>query len=179
MDVTLLQEMVDHYAITKTLNEYCHGCDRLDQLHMASVYLEDSWDDHGNYKCPGREFAELITNALSTNSKVCSHQLGQSLIKVNGDEAGAETYFIASLLRPAADGGETLHQMGGRYIDTLHRENGAWKIRKRICVRDWSINHAVREDWLREQAFVQGTRSGDDPSFAALQIPHSGLPARE
>ena len=30
-----LQEMLDHYQITKMLKEYCHGCDRLDATRMA------------------------------------------------------------------------------------------------------------------------------------------------
>ena len=47
-----MQEMLDHYEITKAINLYCHGCDRGDHDTMVGVYLEDSWDDHGANKCP-------------------------------------------------------------------------------------------------------------------------------
>lgn len=172
----LLQEMLDHYAITKLLSEYCHGCDRVDQVHMASVYLEDSWDDHGSYKGPGREFAKVATESMVQNKTMCSHQLGQSLVKVTGDTACAETYFIATVRKPGVDGVEVLQQMGGRYVDTLERENGEWKIRKRLCVRDWSISHPVKDDWLRGAGFIDGQPSGRDASYAPMGIQHSGLP---
>jgi hypothetical protein len=172
-----LREMLDHYEIRKVLARYCQGCDRLDRARMASVYEEDSWDDHGPYKSSGHEFTATITDALARNSYMCSHQLGQSSVNVSGDEAGAETYFIASLRRPSDDGGEVLHQMGGRYVDTLQRQDGEWKIKRRICVRDWSIDHLLKSDWLRDSNFVNGMRSEEDPAYAALRISHSGAPA--
>jgi ketosteroid isomerase-like protein len=171
-----LHDMLEHYRITKVLNEYCHGCDRLDEARMGGVYLEDSWDDHGHRKCAGKEFAAQTMVSLVETTNMCSHQLGQSLIKVNGNEAGAETYFIASLRVPAEGGGEALNQMGGRYVDTLHKVDGQWKIKKRICVRDWSITHRIENDFLRGAPFVEGERTNADPSFAALGIRHSGSP---
>jgi hypothetical protein len=44
----VLQEVIDHHEIRKVMSVYCHGCDRGDEARMASVYLEQSWDDHGN-----------------------------------------------------------------------------------------------------------------------------------
>ena len=171
-----LQELFDHHDIQKTLAEYCHGCDRLDAVRMASVYLTDSWDDHGDVKCPGPEFAKQATASLGARTEMCSHQLGQSLITLRGDEAGAETYFIASLRRRQPDGSEVLDQMGGRYVDRLRRVEGAWKIEHRVCIREWSISHPVREDWLEGRDFVQGQRSGADPAAGVLGFEHSGLP---
>lgn len=172
-----LQELFDHHDIGRVLAEYCHGCDRLDRTRMASVYLEDSWDDHGEDKCPGPEFATRATTSLAAGSNMCSHQLGQSLITVRGDEAGAETYFIATLRRQKDDGSETLNQLGGRYVDRLRRTGDGWKIEHRVCVRDWSITHPIVEDWAGNRSFVQGQRSGADPASEALSFSHSGLPA--
>lgn len=169
-----LQEMLDHYEITKLLYEYCHGCDRTDQVRMAAVYAKDSWDDHGPNKCPGPEFAARTMEAMPATN-MCSHLMGQSLVTINGDEAGAESHFIATVRSPAEDGGERLDQLGGRYVDTLVREDGRWKIKKRICVRDWSISQPIANDWLASAGFVQGQRSNNDPSFAALGIVHSGV----
>ena len=45
-----LQELWDHHAIRKLLATYCHGCDRADEVLMASTYVRDSWDDHGPRK---------------------------------------------------------------------------------------------------------------------------------
>lgn len=176
MDEARLQEMWDHHEIRQLLATYCHGCDRGDEVEMASTYAEDSWDDHGTRKMAGRRFSiETVEEALRTTNLV-SHQLGQSLIRVNGNKAGAETYFIATLLYPGENGSETIGQLGGRYVDTLAREDGKWLIKDRVCVREWSHSHAVAGDWLAEAGFAGMHRSQDDPSYAALGLSHSGNP---
>jgi SnoaL-like domain len=170
-----LQEMLDHHEITKLLYEYCHGCDRMDETRMARVYARQSWDDHGPEKCPGPEFAARTMKGLKATN-MCVHLMGQSLIRITGDEAGAESHFIATNRIPTAEGGETLDQIGGRYVDTLVRENGHWRIKTRICIRDWSISHPLEQDWLEGKGFVAGQRSNEDPSFAVLGLVHSGVP---
>ena len=173
-----LQELLDHHDIRALLATYCHGCDRADEVEMASVYLEESWDDHGTYKMPGKPFsARTVADSLATTDLV-SHLLGQSLIKVTGDRAGAETYFIATLLYPPKEPGgvQTIGQLGGRYVDTLVREEGGWLIQNRVCIREWSHSHAVAGDWLANAGFVGPNRSQTDPSYAALGLTHSGNP---
>jgi hypothetical protein len=172
-----LQEMLDHYEITRVISTYCHACDRLDQVQTANVYWEDSWDDHGFIKAPGPEFAELATKSLAEISEMCSHQLGQSLVNVRGDEAGAETYFQAVTVSRTEDGSEVLNLLGGRFVDTLVRRGGEWKFKTRLVVRDWSMSQPITRDWLQGMGHVPGRRSNDDPSCAVLAMPHSGIPA--
>ncbi len=171
-----LREMLDHHDIRTLLAEYCHGCDRHDYLRMADTYHEDSWDDHGNYKMPGKEFAAVAVTENLRDANMLMHHLGQSLIRVDGDEAGADTYFLASV-STTENGKEVINQIAGRYVDHLERRDGSWKIKKRICVREWSISLPVDRDWLAGHDFVMGQRSGSDPSFAALGIEHRGFPA--
>jgi hypothetical protein len=144
---------------------------------MASTYARDSWDDHGPRKMEGRRFSiETVEESLRTTT-VVSHMLGQSFIKLDGDAAGAETYFVATVLYPARDDRpETLNQLGGRYVDTLRREEGAWTIAKRLCVREWSISHPVERDWLAGRGFIETQRGAQDVSYAALGLAHSGNP---
>ena len=178
MDEARLQELWDHHEIRQLLATYCHGCDRGDEVEMAGTYAPDSWDDHGPRKLEGRRFSiETVEESLRTTSLV-SHMLGQSLIKVDGDNAGAETYFIATLLYPAKgpDKGETIAQLGGRYVDTLVRQDGNWLIKHRTCVREWSHSHPVAGDWLANAGFTAMQRSQDDPSYRALGVTHSGNP---
>lgn len=177
-----LQDLLDHHEIRQLLATYCHGCDRGDEVEMAGTYAAESWDDHGPRKMEGRRFSiETVEESLRTTSLV-SHMLGQSLIRVNGNTAGAETYFIATLLYPAKDGGEgegggeTIGQLGGRYVDTLVRESGRWRISNRVCVREWSHSHPVAGDWLATAGFAGQHRSQADPSYAALGLAHSGNP---
>ena len=176
MDEARLQEMWDHHEIRQLLATYCHGCDRGDEVEMASVYCEDSWDDHGPRKMDGHRFSfETIEESIRT-TRVVSHQLGQSLIKVDGDRAGAETYFIASLIYPLRPGEavESLNQLGGRYVDTFERIDGKWLVKKRICVREWSISHPINHDFLARAGFVETARGAADVSYEALRQTPAG-----
>jgi len=168
-----LQEVIDHHEIRKLLAAYCHGCDRADAERMGSVYADDSWDDHGPNKGEGREFARAMTADIAANNTLCSHQLGQSLITVSGDTAGVETYFIASLRNRPGDNGDVLYQLGGRYVDSLERHGESWRIKRRVCVREWSINHPIAADWLANAGFVGAANGPADPSYGALSIRHS------
>jgi len=170
-----LQEMLDHHEIRKTLSEYCHGCDRCDEPRMASVYLRDSWDDHGDVKAPGGEFARIMTKRILETTDSLYHLLGQSLIKVDGDEAGAETYFFAASRSAGKDGVEMCNQLGGRFVDRLRREDGRWRIQNRVVLRDWAISLPVQADWTAHTGLQEGQRSNADPSFAALGLVHSGV----
>jgi hypothetical protein len=172
-----LQDVIDHHEIRQLLAAYCHGCDRGDEVEMASTYAAESWDDHGPRKMEGRRFSiETVEESLRT-TRVVSHLLGQSFIKVKGDAAGAETYFVATVIYPGQDGGlDTLNQLGGRYVDTLRREGGTWRIAKRLCVREWSISHPIERDWLANRGFIETRRGPADASYDVLEITHSGNP---
>jgi hypothetical protein len=169
-----LQEMLDHFEISKTLKEYCRGCDRCDEPRMASVYLEDSWDDHGRVQAPGAEFSRIMIGDILATTETLSHLLGQSTITVDGDAAGAETYFIAGMQSRRDDGTKMCNLLGGRYVDRLEREDGRWRIKHRIVLRDWSSSVPVEHDWTDHAQLRAGHRSGDDISFQALGEIHGG-----
>lgn len=168
-----LQEMLDHYLIRKTLSEYCHGCDRGDEQMMAGVYHEDSWDDHGIYQAAGPEFAPQMAAAVRATTNSLSHLLGQSLIWIDEDEAGAETYFFAVSTSTGEDGNEVCNQLGGRFVDRLRREQGRWLIEHRTVVRDWAISLPVQSDWTVEAGLKEGSRCGNDPSTTLFMTRHS------
>ncbi|SHL07504.1 SnoaL-like domain-containing protein [Pseudonocardia thermophila] len=170
-----VQEMLDHHRIRQTLQDYCFACDRADELAMAQLYVEDSWDDHGVVRAPGREYAEVMTARLLQNSRSISHHLGQSTIRVDGDTAGAETYYIAVMVTVDDDGREICNQMGGRFIDRLVRTDGRWLIKHRRIVRDWGISLPVEHDWTLVAGLPDGARSGDDPAFEVLGRRHNGF----
>lgn len=169
-----LQELIDHHEIRQLLATYCHTCDRADEVGMAATYCADSWDDHGRKKMPGKPFAASTVQEAIETTTVVSHQLGQSLIRVNGDTAGAETYFIATLLRNGPDGGQIFNQLGGRYVDRVERENGRWLIKERLCVREWSMTNPLANDWLANSGFIETRRGPEDVSYQMLGLTHEG-----
>lgn len=164
-----LQELWDHHEIRQLLATYCHGCDRADEAEMASVYARESWDDHGANKTDGKQFAHLILEQARQTTKVVSHQLGQSLIRVQSGKAAAETYFVATLITDR-DGAEAMTQLGGRYVDTLIREDGEWRIKERLCVRDWSSTGMIDPGYLARSGFIEGQRGSADVSWNRLGL---------
>ena len=168
-----LQEMLDHYEIRKTLAEYCHGCDRADTALMAQAYTgDDSFDDHGLVRASGPEYAQAMTALMLERSEAVSHILGQSLIRVEGDSAAAETFFLGLMRVAGADGTPHLNQLAGRFIHRLERIDGKWKIKHRIAVRDTSITHKVEMDMQSGYGMAPGSRDASDPGVALLGIAH-------
>lgn len=169
-----LQEMLDYHEIRKVLALYCHACDRADEALMASVYTgDDSFDDHGLVRAPGPEYAEKMTALITGRTEAVSHILGQSLIKVDGDSARAETFFLGLMrLLPGEDGVSRLNQLAGRFVDELERIGGTWRIKRRTCVRDTSVTLRVEEDMQATYGLVPGTRDASDLGVAAIGIAH-------
>lgn len=169
-----LQEMLDHFRIRKVLAEYCRGVDRVDEPLMRSIYAEESFDDHGTVKAPGPEFCSKMCDSVVVSTDTLAHSLGQSIININGDEAGAETYFIAVARETTGDGTEMCNQLGGRFVDKLVQENGQWKIQHRTVLRDWSVAIPLDHDWVLSNTLTPGERSGADHSYAILGTVHGG-----
>src|SRR3546814_2864784 len=76
-------------------SDLCFACDRGDEARMAAVYLDDSWDEHGVYAARGPDFARIMSQAVAEQTDSMFHLLGQSQIRVDGDVAGADSYFLA------------------------------------------------------------------------------------
>lgn len=164
-----LQMLIDHFDIREVIEAYVDGCDRADTAAVKDVYHPDSWDDHGPMKMPGHEFAETCVQSLIDNWRTCNHLLGQSRIRVDADEAGAETYFFASLTRDT-EAGAMLDQMVGRYIDRFERRDGVWRIKDRRCISEWSSSGPLGEDFMRGDLFLSGRRDASDIANAVLAL---------
>ncbi len=172
-----MQEMLEHYRITKLVADYCRGVDRADWDLMESVYAQESWDDHGTLRMDGRAFVAELMGRQTTRPYKFGHHLNQTVVHLDGDTAGAETYFHSIVVRDDDEGNTLLDLLWGRYVDHLSREpGGKWRINKRQTIRDWSMTTPVTEDRIGAMAFLQGQPNQSDPSYTALGRQHSGRP---
>ena len=159
-----LQKVIDDYEIRQVLYRYTRGIDRGDAELVNSVYDEDSTDDHGGYKGPGKAFGAYVTKALAEHTESTSHTLNQSIIDIHHEMAKAETWFVAYHIRK--DGDTTyLDRFGGRYLDKLKKRHGEWKIIKRVVVRDWSTTQKVEGSYYKAEDFEPGKRSKEDLAY--------------
>lgn len=162
-----LQAMLDDFEIRKVLYRYTRGVDRLDAAMIRSVYHEKSTDDHGTYKGSGADFGDYVVKALAENTEATMHSLNQSIIEVDGDDAQAETYFVAYHVR-LEGGDEYLDRFGGRYLDRLRRHFGQWRIDNRVVVRDWSTTDKIEESHYKREDFVNGRRDKEDLAYKGV-----------
>lgn len=171
-----LRDMLDHHEIRDLLARYCHACDRGDEALMAACYTgADSWDDHGAVKASGPDYAAIMCQRVLDRTEAASHILGQSLIRLEGDTAAAETFFAAFFRIAGADGEPArINQLVGRFVDELERREGRWVIRRRTCVRDTSLTSTVTRDDYASFGFVEARRDGKDPGAAAIGLAHRG-----
>lgn len=165
-----LQRLIDHFEIREVIEAYVDACDRCDTDAVKDVYHLDSWDDHGPMKMPGHEFAEACVRSLVDVWDSCNHLLGQTRIKVDGDSAGAETYFHASATRTTDTGERMLDQMMGRYIDRFERREGEWRIKERRAISEWSTSGPLGEDFMRGDLFLSGNRHPSDIANEVLDL---------
>jgi hypothetical protein len=159
--------LLDKQAIYEVLVRYCRGVDRCDEDLVRSVYHPDSHDDHGYWKGRGYDFAEFVVARLSKANTITTHSITNALIFVTGDVAMSESQVVATLIRRGS-GPLLADVMGARYLDTLSRRDGVWRIDTRQVVLDWNKVETWRETSgpVPLEGFARGGRLPDDPLFA-------------
>lgn len=130
---SVIAELVAREQIRDSLARYAHGNDRGDAALLASVFHPDAIFDMGVAKATG---GDLSAGKPSTSKRSDFHQLGQSLIHINGDRATSETYFL-DLMR-SSDGERDYDVLvAGRYVDVWTREGDEpFRIAERTIVFD-------------------------------------------
>lgn len=160
-----LRELLDREAIRQQLANYCRAVDRLDFPLGYGVFHEDSTADYGAdlYQGSGRGVIDFIC-ASHLHALNHSHQICNSTIELDGDQAGSEVYFH-SATRLMIEGKLTQIRVYGRYLDRWSRRDGHWAIDLRRALFDFD---ELREVTLTER-FDYGTRDMSDPSYAFLK----------
>jgi hypothetical protein len=89
-----------------------------------------------------------MTGLILERTESISHILGQSLIKVDGDMAGAETAFLAFMRLPGQDGGPPrMNLLLSSLRSSLADEVGDLRSEQRPVAEQASArDHSIRED---------------------------------
>ena len=161
-----LQDLIDRQAITDLIYRYCRSVDRLDIPLGHSIWHENGVADYGAvYQGAGKGVIDHIC-AQHRKALAHSHQVSNILIDLDGDRAGSESYFTASI---RVMSGKQLRQISvwGRYIDRWSRRDGRWGLDKRIAIRDFDEIRDVAEMNRHDT----GKRDDTDPSYDVLMDP--------
>ena len=162
-----LTEIADRLAIAETLALYCRGIDRCDPDLLAAAFTPDAWIDYGD---GANRVAATIPGLMAGLGamRLTQHTITNTVIRLSGDTAKAETNCVALHLIPAPEG-ELELVVGGRYLDTLEKHGGRWLIAERLYVMDWNRTAPATmqlEGGLFDSLQRRGARGNDDPSAA-------------
>jgi len=160
-------DIADRLAITDILYSHCRGLDRLDSAILEACYWQDAEVDYGSYRGPAQAFAGLVVAALGEAYALTRHNIGNTLIAIEGSTAHCESYVNADHLLP----GETQEMcFSGRYLDQLEKLDGQWRLSHRQVVIDWARIRDL-ENLRDTEAFAdlaKGGQGADDPLFPFL-----------
>ena len=129
-----VQRLEDESAIRKILIEYGADLDAKDYHAYAALFAKDGvWQGgFGTFTGPAAIEAMLVKNLGAPEpgfvNKANFHLLTNPIIEIDGDRAHVTSKY---LFWTAVDNKPT-PLLAGRYIDEFVRENGAWKIARRV-----------------------------------------------
>jgi hypothetical protein len=160
-------ELADRLAIADVLARYCRGIDRCDAAELGAVFTQDALLDYGSGAVPIAETIASLMAGLGA-MRLTQHNIGNTICRITGTQARAETYCVALHIIPSSDG-EIELVVGGRYLDTLTKQDGVWRIAERLYVMDWNRQSPATmqlSGGLFDGLQRRGSRGTDDPSAA-------------
>ncbi len=142
-----LQEVVDRAAIRHCIERLARGEDRRSADLIRASWWPDATYDYG---VQGGSFDEYLAWVVPGADviKDTQHVLGQSYTELDGNRAKAETHVI-SYHRVDMGAGDQDTCIGGRYLDTLEKRDGEWRIADRVMVYDWYTEWGDAIDWSK------------------------------
>jgi hypothetical protein len=135
----------------------------------VDCYAEESYDEHGSgFQGSGAGFADYICGGSPTSggAQFLLHLLGQSLFDIDGDEAFGETAYMMDLKVASGD----LVHASGRYLDYFQRIDGAWKVKYRRVVSEWT-GSVTGIEYEKAPGQLRSSRDKSDPVYNPKRWP--------
>lgn len=161
-----LEELLAKQDCIELVYALARAIDRCDADQIAACYHDDATDDHGLIAGTIQEFVAGVIPMLRSMKRT-QHNVTNILIRVNGDQARGEAYFIAQHTVLGGDK-ETEMFAAGRYLDRFERRAGLWRIAHRHAVYDWTASIPASGGWdgpPMSSLLRRGERGTGDPSY--------------
>jgi hypothetical protein len=139
-----LETLIDREAIRDVITRVARGEDRRHEGLLRSAYWAEASIDFGVMQGPLDEYITWCVPG-SPAIPVTQHILGQTMISLRGDTAKTETYVV-SYHRVVMEDGAHDCAMGGRYLDTLEKRDGEWRIASRVMLYDYDRDFGLAGD---------------------------------
>ncbi len=158
--------------IRAVLARYCRAIDRMDKQLAYDVWHPDGTANYvGNFEGTGRGFVDWVWH-VHTAMQRHTHQIANTLIEVDGDQARSETYVTVTLWPRDMERVEI--SVRGRYLDSWSRREGRWAIDHRTHLVDLQSTHEAS----RAPASEASCRNTVDASYALFDFSKQHGPPR-
>lgn len=143
-----LQRVEDELAIRRLLVDYSATQDARDYAGYAALFAKDGEWVNGRTVHKGREaIHRMLVNLYGTPppgyvNNESYHISSNPQIEVQGDRATAHSRHLLVMRGPE---GQPVPALAGRYEDELIREDGNWKILRRV---DYPVMPTA-EEWMK------------------------------
>lgn len=127
---TAVAALHDRDGIARTLAMFCLCVDEYDIEGLDDVFTEDCEVDYGPGRGGPKSGRAAVTARIAEGQAQflrTHHQLGQSLVDLDGDTAHAITYVTAW----HRERDESVSEVRLRYLDDLRRTPAGWRIARR------------------------------------------------
>lgn len=125
-----LQLLLDKEACLDVLARYCYALDWIDEALLRTVFHPDADIDYGFFKGKGKDFIPAVM-AVERAAYRRWHHSANTLLRIAGDVAEAESYAFTNMMNKGPDGTILRSIFFGRYHDRLERRDGRWWILRR------------------------------------------------
>ncbi len=143
-----VQKLLAKDAIAAVIHKRARTTDTRDLEGSLSCYHPDATEDHEGFDGNVAEYLRTASPVFMADSPVeaCFHLIGNIEIELDGDRATSECYFICCLTANE-EGSRRSFINAGRYLDEFECHDGAWAIKRRRCVYDWSRSDEATAPW--------------------------------
>jgi 3-phenylpropionate/cinnamic acid dioxygenase small subunit len=133
-----VKAQADRSAILDVVAAYATALDTKDWMLLESLFTADARVQMGGSvgtATGATQIAALLRTTLEPLDAT-QHLLGNSVVRIDGDDAEHAAYVQGQHVRHDAPGGE-LYVVAGRYDDRLRRTPDGWQFTSRSLTRMW------------------------------------------
>jgi hypothetical protein len=162
-----IERLRAHEAIRECIYRVCRGTDRVDADLLRSAFHPGAKVHFG--KIYDGDLEGWIDAAIKHQSSQSQrqHLVGNIIIRIEGDEAFAESYELDRHKTPM--NGEVRDLvLAARTLDRFARRSGEWKIVERTKIMDWGRAITANEAVYVNSPLSRGGDDRSDPSYELL-----------
>jgi hypothetical protein len=165
-------EAADRQAITDCMYLYSRGIDRGDAGLLREVFWSDAKIVGEFYSGEVGPFIQFSVEHGLKNWDRMMHIISNSIIRIEGDRAVAESYFYGYHVGKAgATSGDLI--ISGRYLDRFERRDDEWRIGEKTILFEWyreyPDNGGDKPGPMNTRVTLKGEPAPNDRSYALFQ----------